>query len=316
VVIFFVLSGYVICHAARPELGLAGYAQHRIARILPVALVAILFSLCIAPFVDNHVVRNSGPAELSWESIVFNLFFLGQSWTDVQLWFNAPYWSLNYEVWYYVIFALWFYRRSYALVILAALVAGPRILLLFPVWLLGVGLHRWMGKISPRYAPWLFGLTLIAGLAFFGLDAGVRIREAMRGVWPDGVRLLKGSNQFVGDFMLGLIVSLNFLAAGSMNLNVLRKLEKPIRFLASVTFSAYIFHLPLTVLLWTGLQVHDPFGFYGLLAGGILAFGWITERRTKAYRHLLNRFFPIKEEPQRRPDANPVKGDAYQVRSL
>ena len=48
VVVFFVLSGYVIAHAARPELGLRGYLHHRIARIYPVVLGAALLSIVLA----------------------------------------------------------------------------------------------------------------------------------------------------------------------------------------------------------------------------------------------------------------------------
>jgi len=72
--------------------------------------------------------------------------FLGESWTlAVLLGFNVLFWLLNYEAWYYALFAAaTFLRgrlRAGALGV-AALLAEPKILLLFPVWLIGVAAWR------------------------------------------------------------------------------------------------------------------------------------------------------------------------------
>lgn len=55
IVTFFVLSGYVIAHSARPEVGLRAYAYNRIARILPVTLAAMMLSVAISPFSEPSV---------------------------------------------------------------------------------------------------------------------------------------------------------------------------------------------------------------------------------------------------------------------
>jgi hypothetical protein len=55
-------------------------------------------------------------------------------------------------VWYYILFGLWCYRRSRVLLLACAVLAGPRVLLLLPVWLLGVWLQRRMPVLDRRTA--------------------------------------------------------------------------------------------------------------------------------------------------------------------
>ena len=68
--------------------------------------------------------------------------FLGASWTLAMLpGSNFPFATLDYEAWYYVLFGLAAFlrgRRRMAALAAAALLAGPKILLLFPIWLMGV----------------------------------------------------------------------------------------------------------------------------------------------------------------------------------
>lgn len=290
VVIFFVLSGFVISHAARPELGLRGYLHHRIARIYPVVLGAAALSLLLAAFGVN-TMQYAGTRGSDALDVALNVTFLAQTWANVALPYNGPFWSLNYEVWYYILFGIWCYHPSRWLLLCAVLLAGPKILLLMPVWLLGVWLHRRMTVLDRRVALWIFVLTLGAGLAFFWIDVGARIREVMRGLWPGAMDLTRGSNQFVGDFLLGLVVAANFWAAGSLGMGLLLKCERVVRYLSSFTFSMYVFHMPLAVLVWNGLGVHAAPAFVGLLLLGVVGMGELTERRTKWYRDLLAPLF-------------------------
>lgn len=157
VVVFFVISGYVIAHAAaHPNASLRLYAGNRVARLLSVSIPAILLGLFIAPVVGTSMINNSGPMDLSVMEMVarsvLNLFFLGQSWRlDFTLPYNPPFWSPCFEVWYYAIFAAWTYSpKRFMLLTTAAmaLLAGPKILLLMPVWLLGVAIYRWTSKMA------------------------------------------------------------------------------------------------------------------------------------------------------------------------
>jgi peptidoglycan/LPS O-acetylase OafA/YrhL len=290
VVVFFVLSGYVIAHAARPELGLRGYLHHRVARIYPVVLGAALLSIVIA-IAGVPALQYAGTRGTDMLDVALNATFLAQTWANVALPYNGPFWSLNYEVWYYILFGIWCYHPSRLLLLCAALLAGPKILLLLPIWLLGVWLQRRMTVLERGTAWRLFLFTLAVALAFIWFDIGARIREVMRAAWPDAMELTRGSNQFVGDFLLGLVVALNFLAAGSLGMGALLRYEKAIRYLSSFTFSMYVFHMPLAVLVWNGLGVRSGAAFTGLLLAGIVVMGELTERRTQWYRKVLAPLF-------------------------
>jgi peptidoglycan/LPS O-acetylase OafA/YrhL len=307
VVVFFVLSGFVIAHAARPELRLRGYLHHRTARIYPVVLGAAMLSMLLSAL-GVKTMQYAGTGGADALDVALNVTFLAQTWTNVALPYNAPFWSLNYEVWYYILFGIWCYHPSRLLLLCAAVIAGPKILLLLPVWLLGVWLQRRMTVLERRTALWIFVVTLVVGLAFFWIDVGARIREVMRGTWPEAMDLTRGSNQFVGDFLLGLVVALNFLAAGSLGMGLLLKCENAIRYVSSFTFSMYVFHMPLAVLIWNGLGVHAALPFVGLLLLGVVGMGELTERRTKWYRSLLAPLFagmsderPVEPSVSRRP---------------
>ena len=159
VLVFFVLSGFVIAWITETkEKTFEEYALSRAARlysvILPVFLItALLDSLGSA--IDPRLY------ELEWRlSTVHPLLgyglsvvFLGQSWTlDVAPRSDLPFWSLNYEAWYYVLFAAATFLRGWrrmAALSAAALMAGPKILLLFPVWLMGAAAWRWRAASSP-----------------------------------------------------------------------------------------------------------------------------------------------------------------------
>lgn len=296
VVVFFVLSGYVISHAAiRPGMTAAVYTIHRAARILPVTIIALLLSASIEPFAGTTHIPNAGnlhPLHF-WRDTAVNAFFLGQGWVDVAAPLNAPFWSLNMEVWYYVIFGAWIFsppKWRVAVTVLAVVIAGPKALLLFPVWLLGVALHKWMPTLSQRHAKILFATTAIAGIMFVLLNVSINIRTALYSVLPTAMSHLGAANQFVGDFLLGLIVTSNLIAAYSLG-NVFKPLlsmEPAIRFLSSFTFSTYLFHMPMVVLIWNIIGIRAPWLLFVLLALGIYVLGQLTERRTNTYRNLFD----------------------------
>jgi len=296
VVVFFVLSGYVIAFATdRPNLLARTYAMHRAIRILSVTVPALLLSVVIAPYVAaGGAVPFAGPMSIPdlefWRAICMNLFFMGESWLGSSTPpFNPPFWSLSYEVWYYVIFGVWVFSTAKWrpwLTAAAVFLAGFNIALLLPVWLLGVIIYQKKVVMREGMALSLFAATVVIGLAYYWFDCSVGIRTYMIAGAPAFMRSLNGSNQFVGDFLLGLIVAANFVAAASINrhLDVLRIIESPIRYLASFTLSVYLFHLPLTVFIWNGLQVRSVPGFALLLLTGIFILGSVTERKNKLLR--------------------------------
>jgi len=144
VIIFFVLSGLVICATAtRPGETWITYLTARASRIYSVAIPAVVLSFglqAIAAFLEPGHSQPEPSADVFLP--LSALLFILQSWHPQALPWNGPYWSLCYEVWYYIIFGILLFVRNSgwrnAVAACAALIAGPAILLLFPIWLMGV----------------------------------------------------------------------------------------------------------------------------------------------------------------------------------
>lgn len=299
VVIFFVLSGYVIAHAAsRPGMTLSLYLQHRAARILPVAFLALCLSVLIAPYVGMPGFGELAPAPVNspafWWAILANLLFVAQSGgVFLTAPYNTPFWSLNYEVWYYILFAVWLYapgRRRLPLMILTAVLAGPKILLLLPVWLLGVWLYQHMPAWTTLPACLLFVASLLLAGAMTWLHLSDLLRTWLYTVFPPAWHA-HFSTQCLYDLLLGLVVTVHFACVPALgaHMTVPRWVHRSIRYLAGGTFSLYVFHMPLAVLARDVLGVHNPVLFYGFLTLAVALLSHLGERRTHFYRHVIAR---------------------------
>ncbi|MFT3718773.1 acyltransferase family protein [Pseudorhodoferax sp.] len=258
VIIFFVLSGFIIqsnTHARNPSA--ADYSIARFSRIYSVTLPAILFSIAVAELLVLIGVDRfpEGHHRFSWLDLLGSISFLNESWNSpTQLTLNHPFWSLCYEVWFYVLFGLYCYakgRLRWPLLLLAAVFAGPAVLALFPIWCLGAwtaGIQRNGTLRIRRGAMVLFMLApmLMVILNHFEIDTRVQasIEERVPALWR-----LENSQRFLTDYLLSLALCLNILAFPSLpkgfreffarHKNVLMQL-------AGFSFTLYLFHRPMT----------------------------------------------------------------------
>ncbi len=288
VVVFFVLSGYVIAHAATaPGMTLGLYLQHRIARIVPVAWAALL--LVLAACLLRPGLAGNGAV---WRDSLANALFVAQSGPfALEAPLNPPFWSLNYEVWYYAIFGAWLFvpaRWRLAAVAAACLLAGPKILLLLPVWLLGVLLYRRMPAWPPALAWACLLASLAAGALMTWLDLSDFLRARLYAALPFAWRA-HYSTQFLYDNLLGIVVAVHFAAVSSLGRlpRIVARAARPIRWLAGCTFTLYVFHGPLMVLVRDVAGITAPGPFYAALALGVLVAAELTERRVKWYRRRI-----------------------------
>ncbi len=202
-------------------------------------------------------------------------------------------------MWYYVAFGLLTFmplRRGIVLAVLLALLLGPKVLLLAPIWSAGVLLHRWsaLQRMSASLA-WLLALVSVLGIVLFhwgGVEAW--ISERMQ-AWM-GAELHKSltfSKFFLSDYLLTVLVFVNFASMrrlGPRLLVVLGRLESPIRGLAAYTLTLYLLHQPL-FLFWGAVIRGDPsgYGFWwsitAMVAVSVVVVGHFTESR----RHVLKR---------------------------
>jgi peptidoglycan/LPS O-acetylase OafA/YrhL len=301
--VFFVLSGFVIAHVVdTKEHGPREYAVSRMARIYSVAIPALILTI-VADAVGESILPSiyAGETTHDWSALRFvsSLLFMNEFWGfSITAFSNVPYWSLCYEMWYYFIFGLfafWQGRGRLVVLCLALVLAGPKLLLLLPIWLLGV--HLWRSQIGVRLRPAagaaLFVSSLVLSTLFVVFNVETFLAEFLKGlVGPDLHRNMTFSKWFLSDYLLAIIVYMNFAGFWGASVALGRYLvpaARPIRWLAGLTLSLYLFHKPL-LLLFIALLQGDPSGmlfYFSTLACVLLTIATLaqfTERRKERYR--------------------------------
>jgi peptidoglycan/LPS O-acetylase OafA/YrhL len=248
VLAFFVLSGFVIAWVSQgKEANLQEYALSRISRLYSVIVPAFIMTAILDPigtsFGPALYQYNSGfDASDSIVNYVLSALFLGQSWSLKAVpGSDLPFWSLNYEAWYYIIFACAIFfsgKQRLLLLFVAALLAGPKILSLFPIWLMGVIAWHIRDFISPRLGP---VLALGAIGSFIGLEivGGQKLFSIVHSPWLP-------HDFSVYDYVTGIIIAMLICGIAKTRLPMPgRKLSGAVHALAGTTFGLYLFHYPL-----------------------------------------------------------------------
>ena len=273
---------------------------------MPALLVTILadrIGLALQP--DFYAGGLTTP-DYFWVRLAASLLFVNELWlVSIMPFSNSPYWSLCYEMAYYLLFSIWCFggRRRWPWLAVAALVIGPKILLLAPIWVLGVVVYRnraWFAITET--SGWLLWGGSIAGIAVFqGWDIGAQLSQWMRGLLGDWLYVrLHFSKHFVGDYLLALLVAAHFVGARRVAGRfepLLRACAVGIRASASYTLSIYLLHLPLVFLFTILLDGMAPgaLRFMLVLCATLLvvvAVGSVTERRKGSLRKVLVRLWP------------------------
>ena len=146
VVIFFVLSGFVISYVVFDKNeNLQKYTVSRLSRIYSVAIPALLLTLLLyyvgqAINPDAFSTLNEKLKDPMW-TLASATLFINQSWIATPTFSNLPYWSLGYESLYYVFFGVFVYikgSKKLFILLLLLVIMGPSIILYLPIWLAGV----------------------------------------------------------------------------------------------------------------------------------------------------------------------------------
>ena len=262
VVIFFVLSGFVIAYVVDTrEQDFRGFMVARAARIFSVAIPAIILT-AVLDFSGFRIDESVYPLDYrAWDLPFIRVFtstlFLNEIWTlGIQLFTNVPYWSLNYEVWYYVLFGVLFFfegRRRWWAFFALCLFLGPKIVLLMPVWWMGVWVYRSrsLAQLSVASAWICLFASLLGGYWYVHFNIGQWGWGTLQELLGDDRHLqLSFSRQFISDYYLGAILALHFVGLRILLARVRelpKRLETTIRYLAGATFSIYLYHQP---MLW------------------------------------------------------------------
>jgi peptidoglycan/LPS O-acetylase OafA/YrhL len=304
VIIFFLLSGYVIAFVANTrEHSLGAFAVSRAARIYSVAVPALLLTLAVDLFLLKEAPTSPITARMPVYEIMqpvkylaFSLSFGGDLWfLNIPAFSDVPYWSLLYEVLYYAVFAAAFYfdgRRRIVLVAILLAIMGPKLWVLFPIWILGTAIYRLHSDGRMKIGVWearaillVSGILLVSCFAFnLTLPIDDNINRLSSG-WT--YKHLAASKWFVGDTVLGLILAVNFFAAHYAELRF--GFTGPIvKWVAALTFAIYLMHYPL-MEFWETFTGKSVIALALLVLASIVPLGLFTERA----KLWLRRFFEI-----------------------
>jgi peptidoglycan/LPS O-acetylase OafA/YrhL len=299
VIVFFVLSGFVIAWAAARDGSAREYVINRATRIYSVALPALVLTWAIDDFLIQYhpgTVHSLYQHEAVWKYLPIFLTFSTDFWfLSEDAFSDIPYWSLCYEVWYYVVFGVLAFGRGawrWAIAIICLLMMGPRLWLLWPVWLAGAFLHR-LKPLSVTRSRFLLFLSL-SGLIVLKVsgveDVLNEFVDRFTGGFADSH--LRYSAYFAGDYLVAITIAGAIHAARGADIVSLARIKRPIAAAASISFSMYLMHFPL-FLLFGALFSHRA-AIIGMLSlGVILAFGLTFERHKILLRRGLAALWPL-----------------------
>jgi len=228
-------------------------------------------------------------------------------WLNVWPGSNSPFWSLGYEAAYYVLFGIAFYQLGtwtrVAGLILFSLFIGPKILMLLPVWLLGVFAWELYKRVTiPPLASAVLCITaILAYVAFFasGAEAALdrRERQLLLSISSSEFGL---STNFLSANVSGVIfasVIFGFKGLEGVFAPLLGRYAQAIRLGAGCTFSMYLYHYPLihffracTIPVFGDLNVRNWFITAVVLIGtltSIYALAMLTEQKKREVRRLI-----------------------------
>jgi peptidoglycan/LPS O-acetylase OafA/YrhL len=269
VMVFFVLSGYLITTSVQEDLAMGRwswtrYAVKRLSRLyvvlIPALLLTVVWDGLGLYFYSNHPIYTgearswshdffSVQERLTLQTFAINLLFL-QTICGPPLGSNEPLWSLSYEFWYYCIFPLaWlafvnrnsFGRSAIYLILCVGLLisVGGRISLYFPIWLLGGGVALLTRTRVPRreLSSWWrpFFVT-----AFFSVVCATHL---------DAFRKQIGHAMIVCDYVVGIAFALLLYALQRCPNRGRSPSAGFWRSISGCSYTLYLTHMPLLVLI-------------------------------------------------------------------
>lgn len=254
VVIFFVLSGYVIAHVTEiKERSFFLYFVSRFSRLYSVVIVSLLLTYFFDTYgsILNPSAYKTIEKNTTIIAYISSLFFINEyqifSFGGIAPGTNGPFWSLSFEFSYYTIAALLIFSRPIYAIFFSTLIlvaAGKTISILMPIWLLGFLLYKkknTIPKIVKNYSSSIFILTFLAllllpyaNIPLFKYDIGIR--------FPYTFRL--GDRNIIIDYVTAILFLIHLASAHFLKITIRSKFDEFIRWLGLLTFPMYCIHLP------------------------------------------------------------------------
>lgn len=311
--LFFVISGFVmILSSGRLEgtpLGWRAFALRRIVRIIPIYWAINAIKLAILLATPGAVLH----AKLDWIFILKSLLFIPAINVDGEMHpFLGVGWTLNFEMFFYLLFTLALIARVGPTRFLAPILVGMS--LLYPV----ARAHHWPIPLQfwadPIVLDFLAGMILarLVQRGVFRLPAGVALLLIVA-----GLIYLFGQVPRIGvygELRFSLMMTLASLAvvAGAVAIDdrLTPFIPKAVLFMGGASYALYLIHpivapFPPTVLAKIGLHMPMPAIVASIVAAmiaGALAYRFIEEPVTAWFNGWMKSrglFATTAEEAQR-----------------
>jgi len=269
--LFFVISGFVMVYASEPMFGRTGgplqFMTRRLIRIVPlywlVTTLYLVMALAIPAFEKSYSVA----------SVVASYLFIPWPRLDgIMQPLVGQGWTLNYEMFFYAIFA-------------AAVLAPRRIAVALAsgVLIVAVGAGQLYPPASPILAFWFEPIVLEF---VFGMVVGLAYREGFR--LPKPVALLTVLGGFALMFVahgyfesrllsLGLPAAVIVAGAAFGDFSLRSPAWRPIAVVGDASYALYLFHsIPVRVILigatWMGIDIASrPWPYLAAAVVGAIA---------------------------------------------
>jgi len=328
VAVFFVLSGFVISYVGQvSEKEWRAYLVARVARIMPVALLAIAV-IFVADNIGMHAnafyydfINTGFFTPVSVEAALAYVTFTNQLWFAHAVFGSGePYWSLGFEVQYYLFFGLFAFsprRAKVSLLFLWAAAAGPKILMYMPLWLMGWLTMKCVIERPPfrrtiSIAMIIASLLLFFSLKFFADRAATNMYET----WS----LTQEAINFVYFNLIGVAVVLHLIGTASLLSRapaLFTKTGPAIKWLAGGSFTLYLVHQPLILMFASFLhpvEEHIAMAAALLIVCFILCFllAEVAERRKKFFASLIVSLLPVPSQTGQKTPANIASGTVFE----
>ena len=267
VIIFFVLSGFVISWSfdRKKNYHFKQYLFDRMTRLWSVALPALCLG-AILDFLGRSINPQTYNSIFSGDHIgikyLISVFFFHESWFfSIRPGSNGPFWSLSYEFFYYLIFGAIALLPTFKSKVFAGLafclIAGPKVLILFPCWLVGCFSYWGCKKLRPNT---LISLALLAFSAYFLISTlGSRWVAWSANSFPGlGTTPLFYSAKYLDDYTIALAFGLLLLSLSrwfTLENKPIGWSSVLIRNCSNCSFSIYVIHFPLLAFInaaWMG----------------------------------------------------------------
>jgi peptidoglycan/LPS O-acetylase OafA/YrhL len=263
VLVFFVLSGFVIAYSSsKKHVAFKDFVIARLARLWSVMLPALVLTMLadsIGQYLNLAAYAPLQPySTFKWlASSVINFAFLGQMWNlKISPGTNGPFWSIAYEFWFYALFAASIYFNGLQRIILClacSFVAGPKIIMTYPIWYFGVVTYRKLSSVDN--VPFTVGLSLwissvLLGLLYFSLNGPQFLEEAFPALL-DISKMQWRVNFLPESLLLAILIVVNLYGAWIISKSI-HEIQKSIAVIiklgADTSFGLYLFHYPIILL--------------------------------------------------------------------